>query len=131
MKFKLFNQTNNVFKIIVLIIAAYILFSLVKSIFSNYKINTQINGANKQISDLVEENSIIKNQNLYYQTNTYHEIQARKKMGLKKAGETMIIAPGNRDNKTTNEPNTVINDQTNSNTTELPNYEKWAKYIFE
>lgn len=114
-----------------LVIAAYILFSLVKSIFSNYKINQQINENNKQISDLIEENAIIKNQNLYYQTNTYREIQARKKMGLKKPDETMIIAPGNRDNKVNNVSNIVITDETSSNIPESPNYEKWVKYIFE
>lgn len=126
MKINFIKLGNNFSKIIILLVILYILFNLGRSIFGNYQVNEKILTVNNEITDLANQNQMIKNQNLYYQTNTYKEIEARRKLDLKKEGETVVIVPENSDKTDT----INISDPTNNNNSSkkiviIPNHVKW------
>lgn len=121
---------NNLTRIFMVLVIIYILFSLGKSIFTNYKINEKIANENQQVSDLQTENLFLKNQNLYYQTDIFKELEARRKLGLKKEGETVVIAPENK-GLDTNQTNGGSSNQETSGSiqSKTSNYLKWWWYM--
>lgn len=130
MKFNLIKFGNNFSRILILLVIIYILFNLGRSIFNNYSVNEKIAKINNDIADLEKQNQYFINQNLYYQTDTFKELEARRKLGLKKEGETVIIAPDNK-----NEPLIVNSTEASNQKSEsslqviIPNYIKWWNYV--
>lgn len=128
MKFQFKSIANNFSRILILLVIFYILFNLGRSIFQNYRVNEKINSIDTDIADLENQNQLLKNQNLYFQTDTYKEIEARKKLGLKSEGETVIIMPDNKDSQDDN--SNIISNKSNSKNPEFsPNYTKWYHYV--
>ncbi|EKD56255.1 MAG: hypothetical protein ACD_58C00245G0001 [uncultured bacterium] len=130
MKINILSITNNLGRVIILLIILYILFNLGRSIFSNYQVNEKILNVNNEITDLANQNQMIKNQNLYYQTNTYKEIEARRKLDLKKEGETVVIVPENSDKTdTTDISDSTSSDHPSKKIAIIPNYVKWWNFL--
>lgn len=131
MQFNFSKIANNFSRIIILLVIIYILVNLGRSILGNYKVNEKIVGVNNEISDLEEENQFLKNQNLYYQTDIFKELEARRKLGLKAEGENVVIAPDNSDTADSldNSSISISNKNVQNKTTVVPNYVKWWWYM--
>ena len=69
----------------------YLLFLLVKVIWSNYNLQESIKNLNQQIAILNEEKKNLENLNLYYQSDSFKELEARRKLGLKAPGEKVMV----------------------------------------
>ena len=80
-------------KILVYLIALYILFILGKAIWTNWQLNRQIVDLQQQIADINAQNKNLENLILYYKSDSFREVEARKKLGLKKPGEVAIAVP--------------------------------------
>lgn len=131
MKLVFQSFTNNLVRFLLVLVILYILFNLGRSIFQNYQVNEKINRINTDIADLQKQKQALLNQNLYYQTDTFKEIEARKKLGLKREGETMVIVPENQQQDNQNSPNGSSNKTKSSSWEFAPNYLKWWQYVIE
>ncbi len=94
------NKKNNLKKIffgqkfltlIGLIAIILISFPFAKNYIKQYKINKEINDFKKEISELQNKNSDLKNFVSYLESDQFAEEQARLNLGLKKPGEELII----------------------------------------
>lgn len=112
-----------------LLVILYILYNLGYSIFSNYKVNEKIIGTTTDINSLKQENELLKNQNLYYQTNTFKELEARRKLGMKADGENVIITPDNKDQSDLPDNLSAQGENIQNKTKVVPNYVKWWQYM--
>jgi hypothetical protein len=65
----------------------------------------------------------LENQNLYYQTESFKEKEARKKLGMIKPGETVVALDRNEEEPTATTKKVL-------NEIEKPNYIMWWNYFF-
>lgn len=128
--FPLKNLLSNLVTIIIILIIFYIIFNIGRSIWKNYQINREIANIEAEIESLKTKNSALKNLILYYQTDTFKELEARKKLGLKKSDEKVIIIPENDGQTKKNEEELFEKGQTqNSQIEKKPNYVKWWYFV--
>jgi cell division protein FtsB len=114
-------------KLILLAGILFVLFNLGKSVWKNYQNVEMINTKKLEITKLENENQNLKNLNMYYQTDSFKEIEARSKLDYKKPGENVLIIPelsGNNKELTTEDVNK--NEEPKA---EIPNAVKWYHFI--
>lgn len=78
-------------KIITYLVIFYILFLLSRTLWTNYNLRASIEKLNQQIAVLNKEKKTLENLNLYYQSDSFKELEARRKLGLKAPGEQVMI----------------------------------------
>lgn len=81
-------------KIIIFIFVIYTLFLLGKSLFTNYELRKSIQKLNEQIATLEQQKKDLNNLILYYQSDSFKELEARRKLGLKKPDEKVYLVSG-------------------------------------
>lgn len=121
-----FNQT------LVYLLIAYVFFILGRSIWLNFQIKKQLESTKSQISETEKKNKNLENLILYYQSDSFKEVEARQKLGLKKPGETVVAVPVKKYED--------YNQETQAQTQEiviskegkpLPNWQLWWQYLFK
>ena len=111
-----------------ILLIAYIIFLLGKTVWQNYGINKQITGLKDETSSLKEDNKKLENLIEYYQSNAYKETEARLKLGYQKPGERVYVIPDHKgNNAVTTETDIVKNENSDSG---KPNYLKWWEMFF-
>ncbi len=80
-------------KLLIYGLIVYVVFILGRSIWDNFQLKRQIDSNKNQISDLQNENKNLENLIVYYQSDSFKEMEARSKLGLKKPGETAVSVP--------------------------------------
>jgi len=78
-------------KVIIFVFVIYTLFLLGKSLFINYELRQSIQKLNEQIATLEQQKKDLNNLILYYQSDSFKELEARRKLGLKKPGEKVYL----------------------------------------
>jgi cell division protein FtsB len=106
--------------------ALYLIFILGRVVYQNYRVRERIDTIENEIRYLKSENQRLANLIAYYQTETFRELEARSKLGLKKPGEIVIALPENNDE----EPVSPREAQPAKEPDQTPNYIKWWGYIF-
>ena len=116
------------YNILILALVIYSGFIVYRQIKINYETNLKIDDFMGEIDSIEVQNRNLNNLLVYYQSNTYKELEARKRLGMKKAGETIVISPENTDKVEEEQAQQPI-----QNTTEdtIPNYQKWFDLIFK
>lgn len=71
----------------------WILFLLSRSLWQNFTLRQSVSKLHEQISQLKTQKKDLENLNLYYRSDSFRELEARKRLGLKKIGEKMVILP--------------------------------------
>jgi len=117
-------------KLIIFGIIVFILYSIGKSVWKNYLVVQKIDSIEKEISDEQVANNNYKNLIIYYQTDTFKELEARRKLGYKKPGENVLIIPDLNPAQTNNDP-LPLEDNTKKEDIETPNFIKWYHYIIK
>lgn len=89
---------------------AYIFLNLGQAVQKNYIINESIANMNSQIRELKKQVSFLETQLVYYDSRAYQELEAKRRLGLKRPGETVVLVPENKDpeKKITELPEVVI-----------------------
>ncbi|MHA1372541.1 MAG: FtsB family cell division protein [Promethearchaeota archaeon] len=132
------NKTKTFFKqigsflttLIILAVIVFIIYNIYKSTVQNYQINKQITELENQIQEIKKQNQYLKNLIIYYNTDTFKELELRRKIGMKKPDEVVLIMPENKNQKEQKEPNEpMYKEQNNKKEVQEPNYQKWLKYI--
>lgn len=116
---------------LIVLIIGYIVYNISHSVWHNYEINQKISNLKEEINKLKIKNKNLLNLIVYYQSNTFKELEARRKLGLKKKDETMIIIPennGSLKNSAEFLPDSS-NQQNNQNMPVTPNYLKWRNFV--
>lgn len=88
------NKIGSVFgKILIYLIILYTFFILGKAVWTNWQLKKQTEVIEKDIVEIQQKNKNLQNLILYYQSDSFKEVQARKELGLKKPDETAIAVP--------------------------------------
>lgn len=75
----------------------YILFLLGRSVWTNYDLRQSIKKLNTQIATLEQQKIDLRNLNLYYSSESFKELEARRKLGFKKPDEKVVIIASAQD----------------------------------
>ncbi|MCL5795559.1 MAG: septum formation initiator family protein [Patescibacteria group bacterium] len=119
-----------IFNIVVILVIIYIVFNIGKSIYSNYNVNKTISRLRAEIARLQERKIALENLIIYYQTMTFKELEARRRLGLKKPDEKLVIIPENSGTSTENAAENIITATDNKpSDSKSANYSLWWEYI--
>lgn len=135
-----FNQSKLISKFTKLIIyigVIWILFLLGRSLWQNWDLKRSINKLQEQIAVLNQQKKDLENLNLYYRSDSFRELEARKKLGLKKPGEKVVILPAATPSATTVSPGNFseeLNKEKESIAgvvapSKIPNWLLWWQYF--
>lgn len=108
------------------IVFTYSLAAFGRIVYKNYQINQEIRKLEAEISQLEQQNAILTNLIEYYKSNTYAEIEAREKLGLKKKGEIAVALP-----QKNNEEIEILPGEINNISKNRPNYLKWYDFFIK
>lgn len=124
-RLKVIGSTMSAYFGNVLIFLAIIYFLIIvgRSMFNSYQDNKKIDQKKAEISNLRAQVIFLENQNLYYQTESFREKEARKKLGMIKPGENVVAL-----DRSTGNSQTLVAPKEEQ--IKLPNYLKWWNYFF-
>lgn len=80
-------------KLLIYLIVIYTFFLLGKAVWTNYELKKQAEQIENQMSEIKKYNKNLQNLIVYYQSESFREIQARSKLGLIKPGEKVEQVP--------------------------------------
>lgn len=66
---------------------------LVRVIYYNYKLRQQTENLKADIVKIQQQNKNLANLNVYYQSDSFKEVEARRTLGLVKPGEKVALIP--------------------------------------
>lgn len=101
--------------------------SLTKQIIRKVEISRQIATLESEITTLEQQNAELNTAIEYFNSSSFQEKEARKKLGLKEEGETVVVLPNTTGASDTAIPTTVAEATTETNTS---NIIKWKNYFF-
>ena len=91
MKFKL--TATNIINAIGIVVIVSLVFELGGTIKRNYDLGKQIEDMKQQTAILKEQKEALAYNIEYYKTDSFHEREARAKLGLQKPGEQVVVLP--------------------------------------
>lgn len=109
------------------VIVLYMAFILGRTLWQNYNVNQEIADLEQEVIELRERNQRLKNLVIYYQTDSYLEKEARRKLLKKMPGEKVLALP---ETEYSHQEPTEQVDETETDKYQEPNYKLWIKYIF-
>jgi cell division protein FtsB len=125
------NFTSTLGRIVLLSIIILFLINIGRSIYKNHSIKKQIAQLHEKISILENEKIHLQNRILYYQTDTYKEIESRKKLNYQKKGEKTIVLKSKESYRSdTSDNHLQASDKHQDIDNDSPNWQKWIKFIF-
>lgn len=85
------SRTGKITTVVLIALAgAYIIFLLYQAVYFNYKTSQKINDLKIAVQKAQSDETRLKNLIAYYNTDTFKELEARKKLGLKMPGEKVV-----------------------------------------
>ena len=119
------------FRIIILVIVVLFLFNIGKTIYKNHNIKVKITTLENMLADLENNRLNLKNRILFYETDIYKELEARKHLNYQKKDEKVVVLIKKENDENITNENIQKNDETNVKKTDpSPNWQKWLKFIF-
>ncbi|MBU1092081.1 septum formation initiator family protein [Patescibacteria group bacterium] len=110
------------------IVFTYMFFATGEALWQNFQINQEIVVLKDNIIQLEQRNIQYKNLIAYLKTESFREKEARRKLGYKKPGETVVAIP--QDTFLHIDPGTTKTNETPENKPVMSNPQKWWDYIF-
>lgn len=101
---------SKIFFILIIILFLFSSLELLNEIGRRNKISNEIKKQKQQIEKLEQENTDLSSLIQYYNTNSYVESEARKKLNLSKSGESLVVIE-NTTKATTSDQQIVSNPQ--------------------
>jgi len=111
--------------IIGIIALVYLAVLVGKSVYTNYKTDQKIKELKTELDALETENKNLQNQIAYYQTESFKEKEARRKLGLVKPDEKVVILQ----NEPQSSSSTLPNNPSEQSGPRKPNYQLWWEYF--
>jgi len=108
---------------IILLAIGYVLFLLYQAVYFNYQTSQKINALKQDLARLTEEKRELETLITYYQTSSFQELEARKKLGMKMPGEKVVKVE-------LAETSPKRKQDTHESADEgRPNWEQWLRYL--
>lgn len=114
------RRGNSWVKYFWLAIVLYMVFSAGRLIYKNYQLNQEEAKLKSDVVSLENEVQDLKNQIVYYQSDSYKEKMLRAKLNLQKEGEKVVVITAPPDVQQ------VAEDKKEN----LTNPQKWLRYFF-
>lgn len=105
----------------------FAVFSNVQRIISNYHLHERIIAAEADVTAMELKNQKLSLLMNYYQSASYQEVEARRRLGMKRPDEAAYIVKG-ISLPTANDDESLVTSQTNT-TTSQSNAQKWWDYL--
>lgn len=116
-----------------LVLAAFFAFAIYSNIrlgVRNYQINQTIEATRQEADDLAARNEKLKLLLTFYQTPEYQEVEAKRRLGLKRPDETAVLINGIPSNSLAAAlEDFVYSEQTPAAPKQETNLQKWWKYL--
>ncbi len=117
-------------KVLVYLLIGYTFFMVGRSVWLNFQLKKQTEEVEQEISKIQAQNKDLENLILYYKSDSFREVEARKKLGLKKPGEVAVAVPV----KTANNFQSEVQAQEQGvsekpKETKTPNWQLWWQYF--
>ena len=115
---------SRAFTIVALFAIILVTVSLSKSLIRKVEIREQITELETEISTLEQHNAELNDLMQYFNSSDFQDKEARKKLGLKEEGETVVIIPQDDDRALVaiSDEQEQVDDRTNP--------QKWKAYFF-
>ena len=123
----IFSKAFIVIGVIFLVLTIY---GLGRSLVSNYGVDSEINQLEKKIADLEQQNRDMTQFIDYLQTDDFVAREARLKLGLKKAGENLVIVKDDEMEKIKASESQTAEAQNQKANDKKSNIAKWFDYLF-
>lgn len=117
--------TSKLLFVVMLVILAFIVFALSKEILRRHQIDEEIKSMEEEVEGLEKENTELSGLLDYYNTQTFKEKEARKRLGLRKDGEKAVALPTTKKN-----PVEELETSEEQKGEELSNFQRWWDYFF-
>ena len=105
-----------------------LLVASVESITKNWQLQQKVNAKNTELELLQLEVNKTRLENQYYASDEYQELEARKLLGKKMPGETMIDLPENTEIAKNKHPKPTLDEKIEAR--KLSNIEQWLNFLF-
>ena len=112
--------------LIAAIIAVSLVWSTVRAVQKNYELQAQVDQLEDEIAILELENDNLKLGISYYDTDSYLELEARKKFNKAGNGEGVLLLPKDGDGPVED----VLEQESESQEEELSNFAQWKYFLF-
>lgn len=124
------KSTTILSKILVYLLIGYTFFMVGRSVWENFQLKKQTDNIEQEISKIQAQNKNLENLILYYKSDSFREVEARKKLGLKKPGEVAVAVPAKSANNFQSEVQ-AQEEGVSEKPKEIktPNYELWWQYF--
>ncbi len=113
-----------------LLVIFYLGFILSRSLWQNYRVNQDINNLEERVASLEDDNQRLKHMVLYYQTDSFREKEARRKLMMKMPGEKVLALPDVSFDQEGDEEERIPGQKQEETIPQEPNYQLWLRYIF-
>ncbi len=121
------EKPGSVRNIIVWLVAiaavGYAGFVIFQSIYFNYQAGQKIKDLNQRLVQIKEKKLSLEALIAYYQTDTFRELEARKKLGLKMPGEKVVKVEIEKKPEQPKASSQPLGEK------EIPNWQKWLEFL--
>ena len=119
----------NMVNIILAVIFVYLLFLIGNLIWRNYQTNNKTTQLNDDIELVEIDNDLRRELLTYYQSDSYREVELRRRLILKQAGEKVVLLPIHQE-ESYRLPQNISLQNIPSEPVTLPNYRRWWQAFF-
>lgn len=109
---------------IFVVLGIYLIFLVYQALSFNYQASKKIKGLRHEAAILEQRRRQLEDLIVYYKTDTFKELEARKKLGMKKSGENVLIVKTLEDEARAQVPKATI-----EGTKSEANYLLWIKFF--
>jgi len=114
-----------IYQVLIVLVILYICFLLYQSLYSNFRTGEKIKSLKQDVTELQKEKGELEVLTAYYKTDTFQELEARKKLGLMMPGEKAVKV------ELVDKQTPVANQQkeTDIQSFQVANWEKWLDFL--
>lgn len=118
-------------KALIYAVILYIFYILGHAIWLNWALKKEIDGIKADIANIQEKNQNLENLIIYYQSDSFKELEAREKLGLKKIDEKVVIVPVRKYNPADSAEEDKISALIKKPVAKIANWRIWWAFLFE
>jgi|GEM_PF-205309 len=119
---------NNLLLLSIPLLFTVLLIASVGSIAKNWELQQQMNAKQTEMELLKLDVNKTKLENQYFASDEYQELEARRLLGKKLPGETMIDLPNNSEIAKSKHPKLTLDERIEAR--KLSNFEQWLEFLF-
>lgn len=109
---------------LILILVAYVSFLLYQAVYFNYKTSQKIKALKSDTAGLEDQKLQLEALIAYYKTDSFAELEARKKLGMRMPGEKVIkVDVESRANQNESTLKEIVKEP------QIPNWQQWIYYL--